>query len=99
MKILRQEVFYRTDALVQAGDEFYQIDLTEAADSGAGSFEVATFHGFAGDPPPRPENSQTFQTLELANHAFDNIVRGVEDKRLRRYDPIVHGPDKPFLGA
>jgi len=96
MKTLRKKVLYGTDTLVQKGDEFYQIELSEDPDFEGCSFQVTTFRGIAGSPPPHPENSQSFQTLELATDTFDNIARELETKGLRQYNPAVHGPDKPF---
>jgi hypothetical protein len=96
MKGLRREVFYRTNTLVQKGDAFYEIVLAEDADFEGGPFLVKTFHGLAGSPPTKPENSQSFQTLALARDTFDDIARGVEGKGFRLYNSAVHRPDKSF---
>jgi hypothetical protein len=95
MKKLRIEVFYRTDTLVRKGDEFYQIVLEQDPNFEGGPFRVKTIHGLAGSPPAEPENSQSFQTLELATVTFDNIAREVEEKGFCPYDFLVHG-DKSF---
>jgi hypothetical protein len=100
MRKLRQEVYYQTDEPVQKGDEFYQLELMRDETD----FKVECFHGFAGSPPPQPESIQSFQTLEAATDAFEDIAQRLEDEvsvSIIRQSmvPITHFRARPYENA
>jgi hypothetical protein len=95
LKRLRSELFYRTHTVVEKGDEFYHVLLKYGLNQKLGSFLVETFHGHAGSPPKKPENTQSFRTMELAANTFENITREIEGKGFRSYSLPIHG-EKSF---
>jgi hypothetical protein len=96
MRMWRNEVLYQTNVPVRRGDEFYQLVLEENASAPSSAFKVKTFHGFAGNPPVKPENSKTFSTRTLADDSFNETRAKIMANEFHFYDPTVHGPDAPF---
>jgi hypothetical protein len=96
MKGLRREVFYKTNSVVHRGDEFCQIELVIVPDSQQGPFEVRTFRGFAGTPPRHPVDARSFPSAELAEQWLEKAGTDIRAEGFLPYDPLTHGPDRPF---
>ena len=91
MKKSCDRVFYRTNAAVQEGDEFYQIVLIQFSSLKEKSFRVEVFHGLAGTPPKEPESVYLFDTEGAADAKIDQTVADIEGQSFRGYSPPLHG--------
>ena len=91
MKKSCDRVFYRTNAAVQEGDEFYQIVLKQFPNLKEQSFRVEVFHGLAGTLPKEPERVYLFDAEGAADAQIDHIVAEIEGQSFRLYSPALHG--------
>ena len=91
MKKSCDRVFYRTNAAVQEGDEFYQIVLKQFPNLKEQSFRVEVFHGLAGTPPKEPEGRYVFDTEETAHVKIDQTVAEIEGRGFHLYSPPLDG--------
>ena len=91
MKKSCDRVFYRTNAAVQEGDEFYQIVLKQFSNLKEKSFRVEVFHGLAGTPPKEPESVYLFDAEGDADAKINQTVAEIEGQNFCRYSPVLHG--------
>ena len=98
---LLKAVFYRSETIVQEGDEFYQIELKHQPDISELPFLIEIYHGVAGSPRPAsprlvPERAERFQTESSAREKFDLVAADIEGKDFNRYIREIHG-DRGFV--
>jgi len=93
MMDLRSEVFYRTDTIVLAGDEFYQVDLEPCFDSKGLSYRVRTFHDVTGKLPKNVSSDESFDTKVAAEEKFSQIVSEIKMQGFFAYSIGIHGMD------
>ena len=91
MKKSCDRVFYRTNAAVQEGDEFYQIVLKQFPNLKEKSFRVEVFHGLAGTPPKETESVYLFDAEGDADAKINQTVAEIEGQSFCRYSPALHG--------
>ncbi|MGA2083955.1 MAG: hypothetical protein ABSG60_00365 [Terracidiphilus sp.] len=91
MKKESNRVFYRTDAAVKKGDEFYQIVWKHFPELKVKGFRVEVFHGVAGKPPKKVESDFAFDTQKAADDKINGLVAEIEGRGFVRYSPLIHG--------